>query len=90
MYVRGDEPRAEWSDDWTDAEQLTSYQEMVANSGRVTIEGNEITYEAYAANFAGYMSGWPDNDQTATFEMDGDLLVLTFASGRIFTLRRPN
>ena len=64
--------------------------ESFGNSGRVTIEGNEIRYEAYMANGSGYMSRWPDNDVTATYEMhDDDRMSLTMANGRVFLLRRP-
>ena len=90
MFVRGDEPRGALGEDPTDSERLASAGELTANSGRVTIEGNEIRYEAYMANSAAYMSRWPDNDVTATFARDGDdRMTLTMANGRVFQLRRP-
>jgi len=89
MFVRGDEPRAEPNENWTEADRLASFNEITANSGRVTVEGNQITYEAYMANSTAYMNGWPENDVTATFEIDGDLMTLTQSSGTVFTLRRP-
>ena len=92
MYVRGDEARAEPSEDWTDADVLSSFREITANSGRVTIEGNEINFEAYMANSTAYMNGWPDNDSPATFEMNGDVMTLTFQGqqgSQTFHLRRP-
>ena len=90
MFVRGDEPRAALGENPTDTQRLASAGEITANSGRVTIEGNEIRYEAYMANGSGYMSRWPDNDVTATYEMhDDDRMSLTMANGRVFLLRRP-
>jgi hypothetical protein len=90
MWVRGDEPRANTEEDWTAEQLVTSYQELTANLGRVSMDGNEINFEAYMANSPTYMNGWPDNDQTATFEMHGDdRMTLTMASGREFLLRRP-
>jgi hypothetical protein len=89
MFVRGDEARAEPNEDWTDADALSSFREITANSGRVTIDGNEINYEAYMANSTAYMNRWPDNDQAATFELNGDMMTLTLA-GQTFHLRRPN
>jgi len=89
MFVRGDEPRAEPSQDWTDADALASFREITANSGRLTVEGNEITMEAYMANNTAYMNGWPENDQTATFEMNDNRMTLTMGNGQVFTLRKP-
>lgn len=89
MWVRGDQPRAVPQDDWTDADRLASVREITANMGRLTVNGNELVMEAYMANGAGYMAGWPDNDQTATYELDGDRMTLTLQSGRVFQLRRP-
>jgi hypothetical protein len=89
MWVRGDEPRAVPQDDWTDADWRASAREVTANMGRLTINGNELVMEAYMANGASYMAGWPDNDQTATYELAGDRMTLTLQSGRVFHLRRP-
>jgi len=90
MFVRGDKPRASLGEDPPDAGRLASAGEITANSGRVAIEGSEIRYEAYMANGAGYMNGWPDNDRTATFEMNGDDgMTLTMQNGTVFQLRRP-
>ena len=47
-----------------------------------------ITYEAYMANSPDYMADWPDNDQTATVEVDGDTMTLTSSQGQVFMLRR--
>ena len=90
LWVRGDEPRANTEEDWTAEQLVASYRELTANLGRVSMDGNEINFEAYMANSPTYMNGWPDNDQTATFEMHGDdRMTLTMASGREFLLRRP-
>ncbi len=89
MFVRGDEPRAEPNENWTDADALASFREITANSGRLTVEGNQITMEAYMANNTAYMNRWGDNGTTATFEMNGNLMTLTMANGTVFTLRRP-
>ena len=90
MWVRGDEPRVSGEEDWTADQRLASYNEVTANLGPVSIDGNEINYEAYMANNASYMNGWPDNDRTATFEMHGDdRMTLTLGNGREFLLRRP-
>ena len=89
MFVRGDEPRAEPNEDWTDADALASFREITANSGRLTVEGNELTMEAYMANSTAYMNGWGENGTTATFEMDGNRMTLTMGNGQVFTLRKP-
>jgi len=89
MWVRGDEPRATPQDDWTDADRLASVGEVTANLGRLTVDGNELVMEAYMANSAAYMAGWPDNDRTATYELNGDRMTLTLDNGRVFQLRRP-
>lgn len=59
------------------------------SSGRVTIEADEINFEAYMANSTAYMNGWLDNDQLATFEVNGDVMTLTLVGDRVFELRRP-
>ena len=90
MFVRGDESRESLGEEPTDADRLASHAELTANSGRVTIEGSEIRYEAYMANSAAYMNRWPDNDVTATFVRNGDDgMTLTMSDGRVFQLSRP-
>jgi hypothetical protein len=93
LYVRGDEPRALWSDDPTDAERLEGLGWMVSNAGRYSIDGDQLTYEAYVALNPNYMAEWPDNDVTVTYKVEDGALSLTwtsgFSSGWTVTLGRP-
>ena len=96
MYVLGDEPRAEFAADQdgpTDAEKVVAYDSFVANSGRYTVEGDQLTYEAYMAKNPNYMAGWEDNGVTVTWSVEDDILTLHWTSGRTegftATLRRP-
>lgn len=88
MYVRGDQPRALMSETPTDAEGLAAFGSITANMGRYSLEGDQITYEAYMANSPNYMDGWPENSQTATVVVDGDMLTWTAANGTVFSMRR--
>ncbi len=102
MYVLGDQPRAEWSGETqTDADKVRAYDSFVANSGRYSVDGNQITYEAamaknpnYMANFTPETAG-PEggNAATATFSVEGGVLTLRFTSGNAegstATFRRP-
>ena len=54
MFVNGDEPRPQFSDEGTfgtptDAEKLVAYDNFIANSGRYSVDADEISYEAYMA-----------------------------------------
>ncbi len=98
MYVRGDEPRAEWTEEApTDAERLAAFNSIVANSGRYAVEGNEISYEAYMALNPNYMAGFNAqsraNAETMTFSIADGVLTLhmTRVNGDAVTatLRRP-
>ena len=94
MFVPGDQARSEYSgEQQTEQETLAAYASFVANSGRLTVEGNELTYEAYMAKDTNYMASWPENDATATWEVDGNTLTLGFTSGFLEgvtgTFRRP-
>lgn len=93
LYVTGGEPRAQWSDEPTDAELLAALGSMVGNSGRYSVDGDQLTYEAYVALNPNYMAGFPDNDVTVTYKLEGETLSLTwtsgFRSGWTVTLGRP-
>jgi len=99
MYVLGDEPRPRYpGEDPTDAEMLAAYQSLVANSGRYTVDGNKLTYEAYVAKDPNYMADWNmetrGNATNVTFSIADDILTLKWLDGRnegqTATLRRPN
>lgn len=98
MYVPGDEPRPRYEgESQTDAETLEAYRSFVANSGRYSVEGNTITYEAYVAKDPNYMADWnlaeAGNAVTMTFSFADGRLTLEWTSGRSqgtkATLRRP-
>jgi hypothetical protein len=87
MYVRGGDQRAVLPENTTTEQRLASMDEVTANSGRYALEGDQLTYEAYMAKNAAYMSGWPDNVQTVTVTVDGDTMTW-IAGNNTFTLRR--
>lgn len=92
MIAQGDEPRAGYEgDDMSDAEKLGAYDTLIANAGRYEIDGNVLKTRAYVAKDPNYMGGWPENEATYEFELDGDSLTiksLTFAIGFTSTLRQ--
>ncbi len=92
MIAQGDEPRAGYEgDDMSDAEKLGAYDTLIANAGRYEIDGNVLKTRAYVAKDTNYMGGWPENEATYEFELDGDSLTiksLTFAIGFTNTLRQ--
>lgn len=94
MYVPGEQPRAQYSgESITDADKLKAYDSFIANSGRLTVEGNELTYEAYMAKDPNYMASFEENGATATWEVNDSILTLKFTSGFMegatATFRRP-
>jgi hypothetical protein len=98
MYVLGDEPRPRYEGETqTEAETLTAYGSFVANSGRYTVNGNTLTYEAYMAKDPNYMADWnanePGNAVNVTFSVTNGILTLNWVDGRnagqTATLRRP-
>ena len=94
MFVPGTEARAEYTGEaMTDAEKLSAYDSFVANSGRLTVEGGMLTYEAYMAKDPNYMGNWEENGATADWAVDGETLTLDFTSGFMdgatATFRRP-
>jgi hypothetical protein len=98
MFVIG-EPRPALPDNPTDADVAAAYGPFVANSGRYTVSGNTITYEAFVAKDPAYMArfapiGGEGNEQTMTFEISDGTLTLHFGEGgpmggATATLRRP-
>jgi ketosteroid isomerase-like protein len=92
MIAQGDEPRAGYEgDDMSDAEKLGAFDTLIANTGRYEIDGNVLKTRAYVAKDPNYMGGWPENEATYEFELDGDSLTiksLTFAIGFTSTLRQ--
>jgi hypothetical protein len=94
MYVGGSEPRAEYEiGEQTDEDRLAAYASFTANTGRLQIEGNELTYEAYVAKDPNYMATFEDNGVTVGWKVEDDILTLTYTSGRqaglVATFRRP-
>ncbi len=77
MFVASDSERATYPDDreMTDPEILEAYGSFVANSGRYSMEGDEVTLEAYMAKNPNYMAGWPDNDLPFTIRVSGDTMT---------------
>lgn len=98
MYVIGD-AREPLGENPSDAEIAAAYNPLVANSGRYSVSGNVITYEAFMAKDPAYMSqfvatGGEGNAQTMTFSLDDGVLTLIFGEGGPMqgskaTLRRP-
>jgi hypothetical protein len=98
MYVPGSEPRPRYEGETqTDEETLSAYGSFIANSGRYTVEGNRITYEAYVAKDPNYMGDWnaqdPGNPVVLTYGISDGTLTLTWeeglSPGMKATLRRP-
>ena len=94
MFVPADEPRAQYDAEAgrTDEETLAAYQSFIANAGRYTLEGDQLTTTAYVAKDPNYMAAFPDNGSTFTVHFAGDELHLTFGDllggGTRATLRR--
>jgi hypothetical protein len=98
MYIRGDEPRPRYEgESQTDEEILAAYNSFTANSGRYTVDGNQLVYEAYMAKDPNYMADFMSeeggNGVTVTFGISGGILTLEWADGQSAgqkaTLRRP-
>lgn len=93
MYVNTAEPRPDVSDAETDEEIRAAFDSFTANSGRYTLEGDQLTYDALVAKWPNYMNSWNmqtrENGITVTVGMEGGLLTLTWEDGRKVTLRRP-
>jgi hypothetical protein len=97
MFVTG-EARKATGDDPTDADLAAAYNGFIANSGRYSVTGGEIMYEAAVAKDPAYMSqfeplGGEGNAATLMFRVEGDTLTLEFGGdgpmeGWTATLRR--
>jgi hypothetical protein len=98
MFVIGD-ARAALPESPSDADFAAAYGPFVANSGRYSVSGNTITYEAFVAKDPAYMAGFAPtggegNEQTMTFSISDGILTLGFGEGGPMggltaTLRRP-
>lgn len=92
MFVNIDEPRAnlEGEDGPTDEAVVDAFNSFTANSGRYTLEGDQITYEAYMAKFPNYMNDWGENAATATVTVDGETLTWTWGGDNpeTFTMQK--
>ncbi len=102
MYVTGNEPRPQFSGEGqfgtpTDAEKVVAFDNFIANSGRYSVDGDEISYEAVMAKNPNYMAGFSAQDRTnaatMTFSIEDGTLTLRptsgFGVGGSVTLRRP-
>jgi len=79
MFAIGDGPRTQYEgDDQTDDEVLAAYRSFVANTGRYSVDGDQVTTQAYVAKDPNYMGSFPDNDQTYTYRIEDGMLHLTF------------
>ena len=105
MYVTGNEPRPQLSGAQplgtpTDAEKVVAYDNFIANSGRYSVDGDEIIIEAFMAKNPNYMAAFSAQDRTnaatMTFSIEDGTLTLRRTSGfggwgvgGSVTLRRP-
>ena len=79
MFVIPGMVRERWTGDTiTDGDMVAAYNTLVANSGRYTRSGNEVTTEAYVSLNPNYMADWGDNHVTYTFRVQGDMLHLSW------------
>lgn len=85
MFVLG-EGRAALPDSPTDADFAAAYGPFIANSGRYSVSGNTITYEAFVAKDPAYMAGFAPtggegNEQTMTYSISDGVLTLGLGDG---------
>lgn len=78
MFVIPGMIRERTGDTMTDADMVTAYNTLVANSGRYTQSGDQITTEAYVTLNPNYMADWGENHITYTFRVEGDTLHFTW------------
>jgi len=100
MYVPGTEPRAGYEGEaMTDAETLAAYASIIANSGRFTVAGDTITYDAFVAKDPNYMADFNvqtrENARKLAFAIRDGILTLKWINpdgtvGQSATLRRPS
>jgi hypothetical protein len=98
MYVSGDEPRPTYEgEEPTEAEVISAYDSFIANSGRFSVNGDRLMYEAYMAKDTNYMDEFnaqePGNGVNVEFSIADGVLTLHwldgFQEGQTATLRRP-
>lgn len=101
MYVPGDAARPRYAGTGpTEAEELAAYRSFVANTGRYTVTGNQISLEAFVAKDPNYMADWDmttrANAVNVTYSIANGILTLRWTdstgvnAARTATLRRPN
>ena len=78
MFVIPGMTRERYDGEATEAEIVDAYNTLVANSGRYTRSGNQITTEAYVSLNPNYMADWGENQITYTFRIEGDTLYFTW------------
>jgi len=89
MYTLGNEPRAQYAGETpTATDRLAAYGSFIANSGRYSVNGNELTTRAFVAKDPNYMGGFPDNEATYTFRIEDGVLHLDFGNGYVATARQ--
>ncbi len=82
MFVPAGMVRDRWTGEtFTDADMATAVKTLVANSGRYTRSGDQITTEAYVALNPNYMADWGENHVTYTFRIEGEILHFTWPVG---------
>lgn len=80
MFVNGPDERPGYEGDQTDDHKIESYDTFTANTGRYVIDGNVLKTRAFVAKDTNYMGGWPDNETTYEFTIDGDTLTVKSVS----------
>ncbi|MEN8374309.1 MAG: lipocalin-like domain-containing protein [Gemmatimonadota bacterium] len=95
MYVNASEARGGYDAEagMTDEERTHAYQTLVANAGRYSVEGDQLTTIAYVAKDMNYMGDFPGNAQPYTIHFAGDVLHIsygedTFRAGWTATLQK--
>lgn len=86
MYTTDERPN--YGDEQSDEETLAAYGSLIANAGRYTIEGDQLTTRAYVAKDPNYMGRWPDNATTYSFRIEDDMLFLDMGQWGKATLRK--
>jgi len=82
MFVPAGMTREQYtSEEMTEADMVEAFRTLVANSGRYTLSGDQITTEAFVALNPNYMASWGENHLIYTFRIEGDILHLTWPAG---------
>ena len=77
MFINTPEDRPGYEGDETDEHRVMAYNGFTANSGRYEVDGNMLKTRAVVSKDTNYMAGWPENEVTYEFEVDGDSLTIT-------------